>query len=237
MVRSAGTYDDAVQEVAREADANGWVVVSDTSYPGYVDIPRGVMSGYSVMIDEALAQLDAESEQPPTHVFIQGGVGGLAAAVTARLWQALGTLRPLVTVVEPEAAGCLYASAEAGQPTAVTGDLATIMAGLSCGEVSLLAWRILDPGAGAFMTIVDDAAAETMRLLAKGEAGQRVVSGKSGVAGLAGLLCLAARADWRRAIGLDDTARVLLVGSEGDTDPDAYRRIVGVTANTIREQA
>lgn len=237
VVRTAGTYDNSVREAARAAEANGWVVVSDTSYPGYVDIPRDVMSGYSVMIDEALAQLQAEGELPPTHVFIQGGVGGLPAAVTARLWQSLGAARPLVTVVEPETANCLYASAAAGEPTSVTGDLDTIMAGLACGEVSVLAWRILDRGAAAFMTIVDDAAAEAMRLLASGDAGHRIVGGESGVAGLAGLLCLAGHTEWRREIGLDDTARVLLIGSEGDTDPDAYRRIVGSSGDAVRGRA
>ena len=233
IVRSPGTYDDAVREAARQAAAKRWVVVSDTSYPGYVDIPRDVMSGYSVMADETLAQLRAEGEQPPTHVFIQGGVGGLAAAVFARLWQALGAARPRLIVVEPAAAGCLFASAEAGNAAGVAGDLETIMAGLSCGEASVIAWRILDQGADAFVTVVDDAAAETMRLLAEGEAGVPVVSGESGVAGLAGLLCVAERSEWRQALALDEASRVLLISSEGDTDPAVYSRIVGVPGDVV----
>ena len=237
VVRSAGNYDDSVREAAEAAAANDWVVVSDTSYPGYLDIPRDVMSGYSVMVGEALDQLKAEGLAAPTHVFIQGGVGGLAAAVTAKLWEHLGPDAPLVIVVEPETAACLYASAEAGKPTVIAGDLETIMAGLSCGEVSELAWRVLEPGAAGFMTILDEAVAETMRLLASGEAGPVLVSGESGAAGLAGLLCLAAHNDWRKAIALDENARVLLIGSEGDTDPDAYTRIVGATGDEIAKRA
>lgn len=226
VIRTAGTYDDAVRQAAQDAVADGSIVVSDTSYPGYMDIPRDVMQGYTVLVEETLRQLAARREAPPTHVFVQGGVGGLAAAVTAHLWDTLGPDRPFVVLVEPETAACLCASAEAGRAVAVDGDLDTIMAGLACGEPSLLAWQILDPGVGAFMTVADEAAEEAMRLLARGEAGARLVSGELGAAGLAGLLCLAARDDWRRAIGLDGRSRVLLIGSEGDTDPVAYRRIV-----------
>ena len=228
IVRVPGTYDDAVRAAAADAQRHGRLVVSDTSYAGYMDVPRHVMQGYAVMVEEALEQCGV----PPTHVFVQGGVGGLAAAVTAHLWESLPAQRPSVVVVEPATAACLFASAAAGHPVSVGGDLDTIMAGLACGEVSPLAWSILAPGAAAFMTIVDEAAAATMRLLA-GRA-PPVVGGESGVAGLAGLLCLAERPDWRAAIGLDAGAVVLLFGSEGDTDPESYRRIVGRSADAVR---
>ncbi|WP_421723790.1 diaminopropionate ammonia-lyase [Bauldia sp.] len=237
VVRSRGNYDDSVREAAEAAAENDWIVVSDTSYPGYLDIPRDVMSGYSVMVGEALRQLAEAGKPPPTHVFVQGGVGGLAAAVTSKLWERLGAACPKIVVVEPETAACLFVSAEAGSPTVFKGDLETIMAGLSCGEVSILAWRILDPGAAGFMTVSDAAAAEAMRLMASGDAGHPVVCGESGVAGLAGLLCLADHKDWRDAIGLGEAARVLLIGSEGDTDPDAYFRIVGATSEDVARRA
>jgi diaminopropionate ammonia-lyase len=233
VVRTAGNYDDSVREADRAAKANGWFVVSDTSYPGYTEVPRDVMQGYSVMVAEAIA----ECPEPPTHVFVQGGVGGLAAAVTAHLWETLGDRMPFVTVVEPETAACLLESARAGRPTVVGGDLDTIMAGLACGEPSLIAWPILSDGAGAFMAIPDTAAAHAMRLLASGDAGATLVGGESGVAGLAGLLVLAGRPEWRTAIALGAESRVLLFGSEGDSDPDLYAEIVGRTGEAVRAGA
>ncbi len=226
VVRVAGTYDDAIRRAAADARANGWFVVSDTSYSGYMDVPRDVMQGYTVMAAEALSQL------PPgesfTHVFLQGGVGGLAAAVCGHLWESLGPNRPRIVVVEPEKAACLFESARKGVPTSVGGDLDTIMAGLACGEVSLLAWEILRDGADDFLTIPDEAAADCMRLLAKGVGDDSpIVAGESAVAGLAGLLLARSRPDMARRLHLESDSRVLLIGSEGATDAEVYTRIVG----------
>lgn len=233
VVRTQGNYDDSVREADRAAAENGWFVVSDTSYPGYTDVPRDVMQGYSVMVAEALGACEAA----PTHVFLQAGVGGLAAAVIAHLWQAYGAGMPVTTVVEPARAACLYESARSGKPTAVAGDLDTIMAGMACGEPSVIAWPILEGGASAFMTIPDEAALATMQLLASGAAGATIVGGESGVAGLAGLIVAAGEPDWRQTLGLDRASRVLLIGSEGDTDPDLYARIVGRTGDAVRAGA
>ncbi len=233
VVRTLGNYDDSVREADRTATANGWFVVSDTSYPGYTDVPRDVMQGYAVMVAEALGEVAA----PPTHVFIQGGVGGLAAAVTAHLWEAYGADMPAIIVVEPDKAACLYESALAGEPTAVNGELDTLMAGMACGEPSVIAWPFLQSGAAAFMAIPDEAALDAMRLLASGAAGATIVGGESGVAGLAGLIVTAAQPDWRQTLGLDNASRVLLFGSEGDTDPDLYARIVGRTGDAVRAGA
>ena len=233
VVRTSGNYDDSVREADRTAAANGWFVVSDTSYPGYTDVPRDVMQGYAVMVAEALAELDA----PPTHVFIQGGVGGLAATVIAHLWEAYGPGMPSVVVVEPDKAACLYESALAGKPTAVTGDLDTVMAGMACGEPSVIAWPLLESGASAFMAIADEDALAAMQLLASGAAGATIVGGESGGAGLAGLIVAAGQPDWRQALGLNSASRVLLFGSEGDTDPELYARIVGRTGDAVRAGA
>lgn len=217
VTRTAGNYDDSVRQAQQDAQTNGWFVVSDTSYPGYRDVPRDVMQGYGVMIAEAYEQM-APAEYP-SHVFVQGGVGGLAAAMLAYLWERFGAARPRFVVVEPERAACLYESARAGHPVAVTGDLDTIMAGLACGEVSELAWDILDPGADGFMIVPDETAPVLMRRLA----GEGVVAGESAVAGLAG--ALAARE--QGAFGLGPQSRLLVFGSEGATDPALYRQIVG----------
>lgn len=233
VVRVAGNYDDSVARAAEDAGANGWQVISDTSYPGYTEVPREVMAGYTVMLDEIIG--DIGDSRPPTHVFVQGGVGGLAAAVCAPLWRHYGESRPQFIVVEPENAACLYASARAGAPTHIDGDLETVMAGLSCGEPSLIAWPLLDAGTHFFMHIPDGGALAAMTRLAAGEGGDTpVVGGESGVAGLAGLLALCEDPEARRQVGLDGNARVLVFGTEGDTDAELYREIVGESGDAVR---
>ncbi|WP_341914127.1 diaminopropionate ammonia-lyase [Ferrovibrio terrae] len=227
MVRTSGNYDDSVRQAQQDAAAQGWIVISDTSYPGYRDIPRDVMQGYSVMAAEALTQ----SPQLPTHVFVQGGVGGLAAAMLAYLWETLGPDRPRFIVVEPDKADCLYRSARAGRPVVVEGALDTIMAGLACGEVSLIAWDILSAGADAFMTVSDAAAADLMRRLAQPDTA--IVAGESAVAGLAGALAARQQPDMVAALQLDATSRILVFGSEGATDPAVYEQIVGLKPQDI----
>jgi diaminopropionate ammonia-lyase len=215
--RVPGTYDDAVREAARVAAAEGWHVVSDTSWEGYTDVPRAIMQGYRVMAAEALEQFGPA----PSHVFIQGGVGGVAAAVSAELRARLDPA-PFLVVVEPDKAACLLASAELGAPTAVPGDLDTLMAGLACGEPSLLAWQELAHHADAFMAVPDEAAIACMRLLAA----RGIVAGESGVAGLAGFLLAAADPAARATLGLGPASRVLLFSTEGATDPALYARLV-----------
>ena len=222
--RLAGTYDDCVRQAAADAAREGWHVVSDTSYEDYVEVPRDVMQGYCLMVEEALEQ----AEQPLTHVFVQAGVGGLAAAVCACMWERQGPARPRFVLVEPDKAACFFCSAVAGRPTKVEGTLDTIMAGLASGEVAPEAWEILSVGADAFLTIADEAASQTMIVLAEAPFGDRpVVTGESGVAGLAGLLVAAADPGTREALALDATSCVLVFGTEGATDPEVYRQIVG----------
>jgi diaminopropionate ammonia-lyase len=180
------------------------------------------MQGYSVMVAEALELLAA----PPTHAFVQGGVGGVAAAVVAHLWERFGAARPRVVVVEPDKADCLTRSAEAGRIAFAEGDLDTVMAGLSCAEPSPLAWTILERGADAFMTIPDEAIAPAMRRLAD----HGIVGGESGVAGLAALGIAARDPGRRAALALDGASRVLLFGTEGATDPALYARLIGQTS-------
>lgn len=219
--RVTGTYDDAVREAARQAEAHGWFVISDTSWPGYTEVPCEIMQGYRLMADEAA---DQWSGPPPTHVFIQGGVGGAAAAVSVQS-RVRFKPPPALIVVEPDRAACLLASAELGEPTAIPGNLDTLMAGLACGEPSLIAWQELDRAAAAFMAVPDAAVPICMRLLA--DCG--IVAGELGVAGLAGFLLAAADPAARETLGLDGTSRVLLFSTEGATDLELYARLVGRT--------
>lgn len=224
VVRTAGNYDDSVRQAEQDAQQFNRLVVSDTSYPGYQDVPKDVMQGYSVMAAEAMQQCVS----PPTHIFVQGGVGGMAAAVLAYVWESALGERPRLIVVEPEKADCLYRSAEAGRPVVVHGDLDTLMAGLACGEVSLIAWGILKAGADAFMTIDDEKAVAAMRQLANPlGADPAVVAGESAVAGLAGAIAARAEPEMARKLGLDAQSRILVFGTEGATDPELYTQLVG----------
>ena len=233
VVRVDGNYDDSVERAARDAKTHAWQIVSDTSYPGYEEVPREVMAGYTLMVEETMRALPAAL--PPTHVFVQGGVGGLAAAVCAPLWWKYGASRPRFIIVEPENAACRYASAVAGKLVHIEGSLETVMAGLSCGEPSFVAWPLLAAGTHYFMRLDDDLALATMSRLASGEGGDTpVVGGESGVAGLAGLLAICGDERAARRLGLDQHARVLVFGTEGDTDAELYTRIVGESGDQVR---
>lgn len=231
IVRVAGNYDDSVRLCARDAAERGWQVVSDTAWEGYREVPTAVMAGYSLIAAEVVEQI---GEQRPTHVLVQGGVGGVAAAICAELRDAWGSEAPRFAVVEPALAACLLESARRGDRTEIPIADETVMAGLSCGDPSPLAWEILDTGADDFTAVDDAFVPPAMRLLADGEGGDpAVVAGESGVAGLALLLAARESAEAWSALGLAAGSRVLLIGTEGATDPEIYREIVGRSAADV----
>ena len=225
IVRIAGSYDEAVRTCAEDAHARGWLLVSDTSHAGGDEAPSRVMHGYTVLADEIG---EALGQAVPTHLFVQAGVGGLAAAVIGAFRQDMGAAGPKGIVVEPMAADCLYQSALAGSASPASGDLDTVMACLAAAEVSPLAWQVLDRGAFAFMALDDAGAVDAMRRAAE-PAGcdPALVLGESGAASLAGLMAAAGEAEARATLGLTESSRVLVIGSEGATDPAIYRRLVG----------
>ena len=225
IVRIAGSYDEAVEACAEEAARKGWLLVSDTSHAGGDEAPSRVMHGYAMLVDEIGAALAGPA---PTHVFVQAGVGGLAAAVIGAFRQDLGGDSPKGVVVEPANADCLYQSALAGRPAPASGDLDTVMACLAAAEVSPLAWQVLERGAFAFMALDDSGAVDAMRRAAAPADGDpALVLGESGAAALGGLITVSGDASARDALGLSEASRVLVIGSEGATDPDIYRRLVG----------
>ena len=229
--RCKGNYDDSVREAQVTATRDGWFVVSDTSYPGYMEVPKDVMQGYELMAAEAISALDA----PPTHIFLQTGVGGMAAAVVAHVVRKFGAERPMIVLCDPDKSACVLESVRVGTPTAVEGDLDTLMAGLACGEVSALAWEILRDHGDAVMAVTDDCAVQAMRRLACPPAGDTpIVAGESAVAGLEGLSVAMKDPQAREMLGLDAHSSVLLFGTEGDTDAALYAELVGATGDEIR---
>ena len=220
-------YDDAVRLAAAKAKENGWLLVQDTAWDGYETVPAWIMEGYTTMGAEILEQLGG---QQPTHIFLQAGVGAMAGAMAAFFRDAWRD-GPKIVIVEPEGADCLYRTAKAADGRLhAAKELHTIMAGLCCGEPCSLAWALLNPCADAFVTIPDRAAARAMRILGAPLPGdRRIVSGESGAAGLGALAEILRGGDCaplRSALGLDGSAVVLCISTEGDTDKENYRRIV-----------
>ncbi len=226
IVRVSGTYDDSVRQADIDAVEHGWHVVSDTSYPGYMDIPSHVMQGYTMITAEVADQISGDF---PTHIFVPGGVGGIAAAIAVESWRIWSNHRPRIIVVEPESSDCLYQSAIAGTPSTAQGNLNTIMACLSAGEPSLLAWDILNVAAHDFMILADPLIAPTMIRLS--ELG--IVSGESGAAALAALTAAAVDPSARLALAIDEKSRILVLSTEGATDSNIYGSIVGKQAEDV----
>ncbi|MEQ8604068.1 MAG: diaminopropionate ammonia-lyase [Marivibrio sp.] len=227
VIRVEGDYDQSVRQCAQEASENGWSIVSDTSYEGYKDLPRFVMAGYTVMAAEAIERLREEGVGAPTHLVVQAGVGGVAAAMAARFWAGFGPARPHLIVVEPDRAACLIASAEQDAPASVAIAEETVMAGLSCGETSHLAWDILSRGADDFVVIGEEGVPAMMKMLAEGRAGGgAIAAGESAVPGLLALIALARAPEAAAACGLGPTSRVLCFGCEGATDRAIYEAML-----------
>ncbi|MFD2204973.1 diaminopropionate ammonia-lyase [Kiloniella antarctica] len=223
VIRIDGDYDASVHLARKEAEINGWFVVSDTSWEGYRDPPLDVMAGYGVMTDEIAQQM----ESPPTHVFLQGGVGGLAASVCSALRQHWGQVAPRVIIVEPNHAACLFESAQSDEMKSVHIFEETIMAGLSCGEPSPIAWEILREETSDFIKISDDIVAPAMRLLAKPLGNDpSIEGGESAVAGLAAALVIAINPKLRNYFDFDETSKILLIGSESATDRALYEQVM-----------
>ena len=222
-------YDDAVRYAHAMGQKHGWVLVQDTAWPGYEEIPTRIMQGYTTMAQEIAAQL---SGAVPTHLFLQAGVGSMAGAVLgyfAALW---GEKLPVTVICEPDRAACLYKTAAANDGTIhkVTGKMDSMMAGLCCGEPCTVTWDIIDNFASAFVACSDEYAARGMCLLGKPlQSDAQVISGESGAV-TAGVLDAimkdAELATLKEALGLNANSRVLLISTEGDTDKENYNKVL-----------
>ncbi len=226
-------YDDCVRMAAAEAArTEHGVVVQDTAWEGYEEIPSWIMQGYGTMAGEAAQQLRQQEIGRPTHVFVQAGVGSLAGAVVGYFANLYPSDPPKFVVMEAQIADCLYQGALAGdgEPRMVGGDLQTIMAGLACGEPNTISWDILRNHADAFVSCPDWVSAKGMRMLAAPVKGDPAVcSGESGAVGMGVISTLmedGAYKELRDALGLDRSSQVLMFSTEGDTDPEKYRKIV-----------
>lgn len=225
-------YDDAVRLATKYADENNGVIIQDTAWDGYEEIPTWIMQGYITLIDEAIEQINSLDDGTPTHVFLQAGVGSFAGSVQGYLEYVFGNNRPITTIVEPNEAACIFKSAEINdqKPHAVTGFMETIMAGLNCGEPNTIGWNILRDYSDMYISCPDYVAARAMRILANPLKGDpKVVSGESGAVGL-GILSLILEEDGLKEIAeklnINKDSKILVISTEGDTDSENYKRIV-----------
>ena len=222
VIRVNGNYDESLKVCKQESELNNWHIISDTSYPGYTKYPRDIMAGYNVMSEEIVFQL--QEMEMPTHIFLQGGVGSFPAAICAYFWEKFPYSNIKFIVVESEHAPCLIRSAQNNQMTSVNITKETMMAGLSCGEPSLLGWEILSIGTDDFVAISDQLIPPTMRMLANNN--PPIEAGESSVAGLAALIEIMKTQDIATKLKLNSDSIVLLFGTEGATDPEIYNTII-----------
>ena len=219
-------YDQTVQYAADLADRNGWILIQDTSREGYERIPRWIIEGYLTLMTETISQLQGKI---PTHVFLQAGVGAMAGGVEAYLLNRYRDQKPLVTIVEPDEAGCIFQSVLAGDglPHTVPGNPETIMAGLNCGTPCGIVWPVLRDGSSLFCVCKDAVTEAGMRAYAHPVEGDRViVSGESGAVTYGLLLTILRSPELRSLFEIQPDSVILLISTEGNTDPDGYARIV-----------
>lgn len=227
-----GTYDDTVKQAAFDAETNGWQVISDTAYPGYLEIPTWIMTGYGTIFKELEIQQEVFGIQKPDVVFMQAGVGGLACAGSDYYVRKFGAERPRLISVEPLEADCLLESSTSpnGEMRISKGNQNSIMAGLNCGTPSMLSWPVIRDAMDFFLAVPDQYAVEAMRRFYYPHGhDQKIISGESGAAGLAGLLALCQADELKEAketLGFGPETVVLLINTEGDTDPEAFSKIV-----------
>lgn len=225
-------YDDTVVRVAELAKDNNWVVIQDTAWKGYEEIPLNIMQGYSTIISEIQEQLGNQNFEEITHVVLQAGVGSFAGAIAATLLSLRKDKSLKVIIVEPDKAACLFESAQddEGRPVRVLGDLDTMMAGLACGEPNPFAWNLLKSIVSYYYSCDDVISAVGMRVLGNSiYDGKRIIAGESGSVPVGFIYSVLNDDNYKsikEELDLNETSSVLTINTESDTDPDNYRRVV-----------
>ena len=227
-----GTFDDCVSRVAQDSKKNGWQVISDTAYPGYMEIPGFILLGYTTIFNEIEEQIKTQKLELPDFVFLQSGVGGLSAAGTFHFVSRYASRKPKLISVEPVDSDCFLESVKYGNgsPLPTRGKQESIMAGLNCGIPSPLAWKIIKDGMDFFLSVSDKYAEDAMRMYYHPSGNdEKIISGESGSAGLAGFLALCLNpvlADAKNKLGINENSDILLINTEGDTDTDNFEKVV-----------
>tara|TARA_B100000945_G_scaffold299259_1_gene279758 strand:- start:486 stop:1628 length:1143 start_codon:yes stop_codon:yes gene_type:complete len=223
VIRVAGNYEESLKECIKQSTKNNWEIVQDVSWEGYKETPRFIMAGYTVMVKEIIDQIKNEKI---THVFLQAGVGGMAAAIIAGFAKFSNNI-PKFIIVEPENANCVFKSIENNEPTKVNIIKETIMGGMSCGEVSTVAWQILKNSSNNCLTIKDDAISTVIAMLAESKlSNEKIIAGECAVPGIIALISLFKNKDYINKLDLKSDSKILLFGCEGLTDKEMYKKLL-----------
>ena len=223
VIRVQGNYDNSLKECIKQSKENNWEIVQDVSWEGYKEVPKLIMAGYTIMIKEIVDEIDTSQI---THVFLQAGVGGMASAMIAGFAKFSKTI-PKFIVVEPEDANCVFKSIMNNKPTSVDIKKETVMGGMSCGDVSSIAWEILKNSAKYCITISDDAISSAVALLAEGQlSNEKIIAGECAVPGVIALIGAFNNKQYLDKLELNSNSKVLLFGCEGLTDKEMYKKLL-----------
>jgi len=223
VIRVKGNYDNSLKECIEQSNKNKWEIVQDVSWEGYKEVPKLIMAGYTIMIKEILDEIDSNSI---THVFLQAGVGGMAAAMIAGFAK-LSNKIPKFIVIEPENADCVFKSIQNNKPTSIDIKKETVMGGMSCGDVSSIAWEILKNSTNYCMTIPDNAISTAIALLAESRfSDEKIIGGECAVPGLIALIGSFNNKKYLDKLELNSESNVLLFGCEGLTDKAMYEKLL-----------
>ena len=223
IIRVKGNYDASLKECIKQSNLNNWEIVQDVSWEGYKEVPKLIMAGYTIMIKEIIDQINNDKI---THVFLQAGVGGMAAAMIAGFAKFTDNI-PKFIIVEPENANCVFKSIENNQPTTVNIIKETIMGGMSCGDVSTVAWEILKNSANNCLTISDDAISTTVAMLSEAElSNEKIIAGECAVPGIIALIALSNNKEYLKKLNINSNSKILLFGCEGLTDAEMYKKLL-----------
>ncbi len=223
VIRVKGNYDDSLKECIKQSKKNNWEIIQDVSWKNYEKIPQLIMAGYTIMIKEIFDQIEDDSI---THVFLQAGVGGMAASMIAGFAKFSKNV-PKFIIVEPESADCVFRSIKNNKPTRVNIKKETLMGGMSCGNVSTVAWKILQNSANYCLTISDEAISSAVALLAESRlSDQKIIAGECAVPGVIALISAFNNKDYLNKLELNSDSKILLFGCEGLTDKEMYQKLL-----------
>ena len=223
VIRVKGNYDNSLKECIEQSNKNNWEIVQDVSWENYKEVPKLIMAGYTIMVKEIIDEIDNNSI---THVFLQAGVGGMAAAMIAGFAK-LSKNIPQFVVVEPENADCVFQSIKNNKPTSVDIKKETVMGGMSCGDVSSIAWEILKNSANFCLTIPDESISTAVALLAEARLSEeKIIGGECAVPGIIALIGSFNNKEYLDKLKLDTKSNVLLFGCEGLTDKAMYQKLL-----------
>ena len=231
VIRVKGNYDASLKECLKKSQENNWEIVQDVSWENYMDVPKYIMAGYSVMIKEIIDELN---DQKITHVFLQAGVGGMAAAAIAGFAKFSKNI-PSFIIVEPKDAECVLESIKNSKPTSIDIKKESIMGGMSCGDVSTVAWEILKNSANYCLSISDEGISSTVALLSNKDLSKnKIIAGECGVPGIISLISLMKDQEKAKEVGINENSKVLLIGCEGLTDQKMYDQLLSSGLEKIK---